>query len=301
MTKILLYNRKTKSLEKEVVTGRLLMRMIYSNRFGLRVTERFLKNKGFSVWYGNLLKKDSSKKRIPAFIKQHNIPIEEILDDIKSFKSFNDFFIRKLKPSAREIDHQKNVFISPADARLIVYQLDETKVVPVKGVDFHLDQIIKDKELSEKYKNGLCFVFRLAPADYHRFCYVDSGSHRKILRLGQYYHSVHPIALSSKAEVFQHNHREFCEVKTDNFDDILWIDVGAMGVSKIIQNHPESNTFKKGDEKGYFEFGGSTIIIITKKDVVQLDDDIQEYSSKGIETKVLYGSGIGKKRVSGEG
>ncbi|MEK7434027.1 MAG: phosphatidylserine decarboxylase [Cyanobacteriota bacterium] len=293
MKKIFLYNRKTKKIEEEIITGKLLIKLIYNNKIGLKLTEKILKKPKFSFWYGNLLKTKRSKNKINSFIKQHSLDINEIEDRLDSFKSFNDFFIRKLKKTSREIDHDKTAFISPADSRLIVYKIEKNTIIPVKGINFKLEQIINNKKIAEKYEDGLCFVFRLAPADYHRFCYIDDGIHGKIKSLGSYYHSVHPIALQSNSEVFQHNYREFCEIQTKNFDEILWLDVGALGVSKIIQNKPLGGEIKKGEEKGYFEFGGSTIIIVTKKNIIKLDDDIKDYSFAGIETKIKYGEKIG--------
>lgn len=293
MKKIILYNRQEKKLEEEIITGKVFINLIYKNKIGFRLTERILKTRRFSYWYGNLLKKDSTKKRIHAFIKQHKLDINEIEKPLDSFKNFNDFFIRKLKPDARKIDYNKNTFISPADSRLIVYNINKNTIIPVKGINFKLEELVKDKSISDKYENGLCFIFRLAPADYHRFCYPDNGYHEKIIPLGSYYHSVHPIALASNAKVFQHNYREFCEIKTENFDELLWLDVGALGVSKIIQHFPKGTNFKKGEEKGYFEFGGSTIILIAKKDTILLDNDIKDYSISGIETRVKYGEKIG--------
>jgi len=207
----------------------------------------------------------------------------------------NDFFIRKLKDTARPVASSPDILISPADARLSVYKLELDTVIPVKGQKFSLTQLTNDQALSEKYHNGYCLVFRLAPPDYHRFGYIDEGVQGPIIKLGDYYHSVNPVALESNLPVFQRNYREYCEIKTENFGDVLDIDVGAMGVSKMIQNHPKGWNCKKGEEKGYFEFGGSTTILILQSGVAEIDRDILEYSEKGIETIVKYGSAIGKK------
>lgn len=297
MKAITLYNRAKKVLEKEIVFGEALMHFMYENKFGITLTEKILKKKAFSVFYGNLLKKASSKNKILPFIKQHNIKVEEILDPIESFSCFNDFFIRKLKPNARPIDFDKDALISPADSRLIVYKLEKDTIIPVKGLNFTLYELTMDQEISKKYENGYCLVFRLAPADYHRFCYLDNGYHKEIKIIGDYFHSVNPIALESNKPIFQGNYREMCELFTENFGEVLSIEVGALGVSKIVQNHPLGTTFKRGDEKGYFEFGGSTVIMIFKENTIKIADDILDYSKIGIESLITYGSTIGSKAL----
>ncbi len=296
MEKITLYNRESNSLEEEIVFGKSFMDFMYSTKSGILLTELVLKKPFFSKFYGNLLKKPASKKKIESFIKKNKIDTSEIASPISTFESFNEFFIRKLKPEARPVAIGPDIFISPADARLLVYKLNENTVIPVKGKKFTVPELVGDNVLSEKYQNGLCMVFRLAPVDYHRFCFVDDGYQSPVKPIGKFFHSVNPIALESDLPVFQENYREYCELKTKNFGEILDIDVGALGVSKIIQHFPKGTDFKKGDEKGYFEFGGSTTILILKSGIVNIDEDIVEYSAKGIETRVKYGSAIGKKK-----
>jgi phosphatidylserine decarboxylase len=294
MGKITLYNRERKILENELVYGEPFLRLIYGTGPGLFLAELLLKKKFFSLFYGNLLKKPSSRKKINPYIRDHHINLEEIEDPLDSFASFNDFFIRKLKPEARPVENDPDTLISPADSRLSVFKIKHDTVFPVKGKNFSLFQLTNDTSLSEKYLNGICLVFRLAPADYHRFCYLDNGVQGPVKQLGSFYHSVSPIALESNLGVFEGNYREFCELKTENFGDVLDIDIGAMGVSKIVQNNPGGGAFKKGQEKGYFEFGGSTIVIVMQPGTVRIDDDIFEYSRLGIETLVRYGASIGR-------
>jgi phosphatidylserine decarboxylase len=295
MSEILLYNREKQSLEKEVVSGKKLLKFMYSSKVGLKLTNKVLKKKAFSTIYGNLFKKEYSKSKIASFIKEHNINVSEIEGTLEQFNSFNEFFIRKLKPSARPLNLEQNIFISPADARLIVYPINEDLIIPVKGINFTIQALFKNESLVEKYKNGLCMVFRLAPADYHRFCYMDEGEHSKALSIGKYLHSVNPYALEQNLPVFTENIREYCELKTKNFEELMFMEVGALGVSKIVQNYPNGTNFVKGQEKGYFEFGGSTIIVLVKQNIIKIDTDIADYSSVGIETLVKYGSSIAKR------
>lgn len=295
MKKIIIYNREKKILEEEKIYGQKILEYLYTKKIGLFLTKSIFKRKFFSKVYGNQLKTKFSKRKILDFIEKNSIDTNEFLDDINSFKSFNDFFIRKLKENARPIVKDKNILISIADSRLSVFKIQHDIIIPVKGRYFTLEQITNNSDLIQKYLNGVCLIFRLAPVDYHRFCYVDDGFQNKIIKLGNFYNSVHPIALESNLPVFQSNYREYCEIETENFGTVLHIDIGALGVSKIIQNNPEGKECKKGEEKGYFEFGGSTSILVFCKNTIQIDEDILEYSKQGIEVLVKYGSAIGKK------
>lgn len=295
MKKILIYNREKKEIEEEKMYGQKILEYLYTKKTGLFLTKSVLKRKFFSKIYGNQLKTKFSKRKILDFIDKNSIDTSEFLDDINSFKSFNDFFIRKLKDEARPVSQDKDTLISIADSRLSVFKVQHDIVIPIKGRYFTLEQITNDSDLIQKYLNGICLIFRLAPVDYHRFCFVDTGIQGKIVNLGDFYNSVHPIALESNLPVFQSNYREYCEIETENFGHVLHIDIGALGVSKIIQNYPEGQECKKGQEKGYFEFGGSTSILVLKNKTVEIDEDIIEYSRKGIEVLVKYGASIGKK------
>jgi len=297
MSKIQLYNRKSKTVEEEIVFEKQFIDFFYGNKFGLFLTDLILKKAFVSKILGMRENLSSSKKRIKPFIEKYKINTDEILEPLESFKTFNEFFTRKLIPSAREVDMNKNILISPADARLLAYKIEKNTVIPVKGLRFTLNELIGDESVSKNYNKGTCLVFRLAPVDYHRFIYIDNGTHEEIKQLGKDFHSVNPLALKNKFPVFQKNYREYCVLKTANFGDVIHVDVGALGVGKIIQNNREKSSFLKGEEKGYFEFGASTIILIFKPSMVRMDKDIIDFSKKGIETIVKCGSSIGEKKT----
>jgi phosphatidylserine decarboxylase len=295
MKKIIVYNREKKQLEEEKVYGQKILEYLYTSKTGLFLTKSIFKRKFFSKIYGNRLKTKFSKKKIMDFIIKNSIDTSEFLEDVKSFNSFNDFFIRKLKDGSRPISQDKNSLISVADSRLSVFKIQHDIVIPIKGRYFTLGQITNNENIVKRYLNGICLIFRLAPSDYHHFCFVDSGLQSKIISLGHFYNSVNPIALESNLPVFQSNYREYCEIETENFGCVLHVDVGALGVSKIVQHYPQGTNCKKGQEKGYFEFGGSTCILFFQNKTVEIDEDIIEYSQKGIEVIVKYGSSIGRK------
>ncbi|MGH9753694.1 MAG: phosphatidylserine decarboxylase [Blastocatellia bacterium] len=295
MEPILLYNRKTGSLEEEVVFEKDVMEFLYGSRLGFFITELLFKHRWATELYARLQHGPGSKAKIRKFVESHGVNIDEIERPIESFNSFNEFFIRRLKPSARPIDRDPESLISIADCRLSVYPIREDAVYPVKARSFTIAQLVGDEEIAANYMGGLCLIFRLAPIDYHRFGYVDDCEQSPVEAINGFYRSVHPLSLRMMRAVFTENRREYCVLRTANFGEVVHIDVGATGVGRIIQRHPDGGRFRRGEEKGYFEFGGSTVILLLKPDAAKIDDDIAEYSSRGIETIVRYGEKIGGK------
>jgi phosphatidylserine decarboxylase len=290
-----LFNRNTKKIEYENTIRVNGLYFLYSNFLGKALTYSILNKKLISVLYGKFVKSKRSLKNIPAFIKHYNIDVEEIKRPLDSFNSFNDFFIRELKDNARPIDPNPVNLISPADSRLFVFDLSKKELLPVKGYWYTLNNLLKDETLEKEYSNGWCFVYRLAPADYHRFCYIDNGSHGAVRKIPGVLHSVHPIALSVTKSLLAKNYRELTILNTVNFGKVLHLEVGALLVGKIVQRTRDAHAFLRGEEKGWFEFGGSTIIQIFSRGSIIPDADILEQSAQHIETLVKIGEKVGVK------
>jgi phosphatidylserine decarboxylase len=297
MEPTLLYNRKSGSLEEETVFEKDVMEFLYGSRLGFFITELLFKHRWATELYARLQHGPGSKQKIRKFVESHGVNLDELERPIESFNTFNEFFIRKLKASARPIDCDPSSLISIADCRLSAYPIREDAVYPVKAESFTLARLLGGDETAASYANGyadgLCLIFRLAPVDYHRFGYVDDCEQSPVERINGFYRSVHPLSLRKMKAVFTENRREYCILKTANFGEIVHIDVGATGVGRIVQRHPGGGRCARGEEKGYFEFGGSTVILLLKPGAAKIDDDIAEYSGRGIETIVRYGENIG--------
>ncbi|HEU0176078.1 MAG TPA: phosphatidylserine decarboxylase [Blastocatellia bacterium] len=301
MEPIMLYNRKTGSLQEEAVFEKDVMEFLYGSRLGFFITELLFKHRWATELYARLQHGPGSKSKIRKFVDSHGVNLDELDRPIGSFNTFNEFFIRRLKPSARPIDRAPASLISIADCRLSVYPIREDAVYPVKAGSFTIARLLGDEQTAvgyaanyaANYAGGLCLIFRLAPVDYHRFGYVDDCDQSPVESINGFYRSVHPLSLRRMKAVFTENRREFCILKTMNFGEVLHIDVGATGVGRIVQNHPGGGRFTRGEEKGYFEFGGSTVILLLKPGAAKIDDDIASFSGRGIETIVRYGEKIG--------
>lgn len=188
----------------------------------------------------------------------------------------------------RKIDKKKEVLISPYDGKLMVYKLNKENTFKVKHSYYTIEELIGEK--ISGYENGYALIFRLCVDDYHRYIFIDDGIKGKSKNIKGKLHTVRPIAIN-KYKVFIQNERTITILHTTNFDDVIQIEVGALMVGKIINNNKIK--FKKGDEKGYFKFGASTIIILINN--VKIDEDIINNSQNNIETIVKLGEKIGIK------
>jgi phosphatidylserine decarboxylase len=290
------YNRKTKDYEIEKVAGEKYLNWTYSSPIGMTLLEALIKKKLFSSLYGWYLDRGFSRKKIESFINEFNLDMSVAEKQQQHFTSFNDFFYRKLKPHARPIDMNKSSVVSLGDGKLYAYEnIDLDKLVQVKGFTYSLRELIKDDKTAEKYADGTCLILRLCPTDYHRFHFIDSGVCKDTVKISGAYYSVNPVALQKVEKLFCENKREWSVFQSDNFGEVLYVEVGATCVGSIIQTYTPNKKINKGDEKGYFKFGGSTVILFFEPNRIKIDSDIIEQTKQGIETYVLMGEKIGDR------
>ncbi len=262
----------------------------YGNPVGRSVVKVF-SMPVFSKVAGKFLDGKTSRVMIKKFVKKNDIDVNEFED--KKYKSFNDFFTRKRKDL--KIKNEKNILVSPSDARLMVLKIDENGIFNIKGANYNISDLLDEDAIYNNFIGGDLLIFRLCKDDYHRYHYIDNGVQGKSVFIPGTLNTVRPIALR-KVKVFKRNAREYTVLHTNNFDDVVQVEVGAILVGRIVNIHHGEYAFKKGEEKGYFEFGGSTIVLMFKKDIIELDEDIVNNSSEDVETLVKVGTKIGIKK-----
>lgn len=293
-SKIKYIERKTGEIKVEKVPGEKYLKFLYYNPLGELPLNLVVKKKFLTEYYGKQMDKPESVKKIPSFIEAADINISEAKKKVEEFTSFNDFFYRELKNGARPIDFSQDVLTSPADGKILVFEdLEKEKEFYIKGDRFTLEEFFANKELAEKYRDGVFMIVRLAPIDYHRFHFPTDGVISKSKLVDGVYYSVSTHAIKKNFRILCENKREYSILKTERFGDIAMFEVGATMVGGIKQTYSPDTTVKKGDEKGYFYFGGSTCVLVFEKGKVHIDRDLVENSKKGIETKVYMGEKIG--------
>ena len=226
---------------------------------------------------------------ISRFIKKNGISAEEY--ELGNLKCFNDCFVRRVKEGQRPIELSPDALISPCDGRLSAYRIKEDTVLPIKQSRYTISSLLAGDGISKKYENGVCLVYRLCVDNYHRYCYIDAGSKGKNVFIKGKLHTVRPVALES-LPVFTENCREYTVMETENFGTVTQVEVGAMLVGKI-KNHHEEYSFLRGEEKGLFLYGGSTIVVLLEKGRAVLPEELFEATERGEETLVKYGEQLG--------
>ncbi len=293
------YDRKTKTYQIEKVAGEKMIHWTYSSPVGMKFLEKIVKKKACSSFYGWYLDRPISRRKIHPFVNKFSLDLSISEKGLKEFSSFNDFFYRKLKSSARQIPQDPNSFISLGDGKLLAYEnINMDRLVQVKGITYSLKELIQDSPVAEKYQGGTCLILRLSPTDYHRFHFIDSGYCEPTKRIKGSYYSVNPLALQKVDKLFCANKREWSIFHSDHFGDVLYVEVGATFVGSIIQTYTPHEKVNRGDEKGYFKFGGSTVILFLEKGYVTMDKDIVEQTKKGFETYILLGEKIGTRLLN---
>ncbi|MDO8059180.1 phosphatidylserine decarboxylase ['Crotalaria aegyptiaca' phytoplasma] len=282
---------RTNNKHKQV-TSSWLQKFLYQDiqkkwwkRFLLRIFISRIFSKIFSFYLNSIFSRIHVKKII---IKNR---INTSLFTQNSFKSYNDFFIRVYKKINFDASH--STFISPGEGQIRIFNINADSFFNIKNTSYHLNDLLKNDYLVQKYLNGFLVMLRLQIFDYHRYIFVDQGiQDEKHVKIKGRLHTVNPIAFKY-FNVFSENSREYTVLKTCNFGDIIQMEVGALLVGKI-NNHP-IRSFQKGQEKGFFSFGGSVIVLLIEPNKIKFNQLILNNSQIGAETKVSIGETIGFK------
>lgn len=228
---------------------------------------------------------------IKPYVKRYQIDLS--LYEPVTYQSFNQFFTRKIKPECRPFAMGERELASPCDGKLTVFPITQDAQFLVKGQPYTVATLLRNEALAEEVQGGYCFIFRLTVDDYHRYHYFDSGEKGENVFLPGVLHTVRPIALEN-CPVFCENSREYTVLRTDHFGTAIQVEVGALLVGRIRNHHP-AGPVQRGAEKGMFEFGGSTVILLFPKDVVQPEQTLLDRTAAGEETPVQCGAVIGRK------
>ena len=254
------------------------LKFLYNTVIG-RIILKVATTKFIANTYAKYMNSKFSKRKIKKFIVKNNINMNEYIK--QDYKSFNDFFMRNIKPEKRKLE---DGLIAICDSKLSVYKLDNDSKFNIKDSIYTVKELIGE---DKKYKYAL--IFRLCVDDYHHYIFPDDGKVLSSKYINGKLHTVQPIALK-KYKVFHENSREVTFLDCKNLGDVCIVEVGALMVGKIVNEKVDN--FKKGDEKGHFEFGGSTVIMLTNKDI-DINKKIIDNTNNDIETIVKMGENIG--------
>ena len=266
-----------------------MLNFLYNNFFG-RILLKIIYKPAISRICGKFMDSKMSLVLIPSFVKKHHIDLSEYTTT--DFGCFNDFFTRKIKPELRKFDEDENNFCAPCDGMLSIFSIHDSLVLPIKQSHYSISDLLLNDELASDFSDGLCLTFRLGVNNYHRYSYFDSGNKSENIFIPGVLHTVRPLALG-KFPVYVRNCREYTVMDTVHFGKCIQIEVGALMVGKIV-NEQGSGAFTRGIEKGHFEYGGSTIVILLKNNCMDLRAEFKEIIDSCEEIPIKMGDVIGR-------
>lgn len=291
---IVYYDRYAGKTKPEGIFGEKPLRWAYETLAGRVCLEAFIKRKWFSALYGWWADLPSSAKEIPRFLERFDVDPDEFLSSPKEFRTFNEFFYRKLKPEARPIDDAENSVCFPADGRhLLIPDLSRESHIYAKGRKMDLAELVGDDELAERFSDGMAVLSRLCPTDYHRFHFPAGGRFGEPELIQGSLYSVNPIALKRRISYLLENKRRVSLISDSPVGDYLFLEIGATNVGSIVDTAQSGEIVSKGEEKGYFRFGGSMVITVFQKGRICPAEDLSAKSLEEVEIYARMGDKMG--------
>lgn len=289
------FNRYTGRIEEEKVPNSSFIHWLYEKKAGRCFLKTIVRHPWFSKVMGGYFNLALSRSKISRFIKDYNIHMDNFIEPENGYRSFNDFFARQLKSGKRLIDLKPNTVVFPADARHLGFQkIDDCQKFFIKGKAFNLHQLIQDEEIAQQFHEGTIVISRLCPADYHRFHFPHEGTISPSHLINGWLYSVSPLALRKSVENFHENKRWWSCLSHEQYGKTLLIEVGATCVGATRQTYQANTHVRKNQEKGYFLFGGSTVITVFQKDRVRLAEDLITKTQQGYELYAHCGDFMGE-------
>jgi len=290
------FNRHSGAVETEEVYGEGFLRWTYGHPLGAISLNAFVKRPFFSAWYGRRMSTAKSAARVAPFIAKYGLDPSDFADPPGSFRSFNEFFYRKLNPTARPVDPDETSVVFPADGRHLGFQrASAIEGVFVKGQKFDLADLLGDADLAARYADGALVLSRLCPVDYHRFHFPAAGTPGETRLIEGPLFSVSPIALRKRLSYLWTNKRTITALQTEHLGTVLLLEIGATCVGTIRQTFSPGKSVEKGAEKGYFAFGGSSTITIFEPGAVRLEQDLADHSSRQTELYAKVGTRMARR------
>ncbi|PKK40683.1 Phosphatidylserine decarboxylase [Clostridiaceae bacterium JG1575] len=290
---LIVYDPHTKRFEKEQVAGEGILKVLYGTAPGTLLLNGLIKRKAVQLFAGAYCDSPFSVSRIKPFIEDYGIPMAEAVIPPGGFRTFNEFFTRALRPGARPLPAKGCHLVSPADARVrVATDLAIDAALQAKGHPYHLAELLGDASLAEPFEGGTLFTLRLNPTDYHRFHYPISCMDLGSAHFPGAYYSVNPLALQRIPELYLKNKRVVTYLRHPSLGPIALVQVGATSVGSI-HHRRGAGPARIGEEKGYFAFGGSTLLVLTPPSPGwAIREDLLLLSAKGLEVRLRQGESL---------
>lgn len=292
---ITFFNRRTRRIETERIYGESWLRFIYGgNPLGKLSLAAVVRRAWFSAWYGWRMNRPVSANKVLPFVVDYEVDADEFDRPATAFRTFNDFFYRRLRAGARPIAAGADAAVFPADGRHLAYQnVDTADGFYAKGKKFTLAALLGDEALAREFAGGAMLISRLCPVDYHRFHFPVSGVPGEARAINGWLYSVSPLALRINPGYLTENKRMVTLVESPRFGRVAVLELGATMVGAILQSYAPGRAVEKGDEKGMFAFGGSCVITLFQRGRIRFEADLIEHTAEQREVYARMGDRLG--------
>ena len=277
------------NLEQERICPERLMRLIYENPVGGASLLWLVKRKAVSRLYGLYCRTPLSAKGIPKFIEKYNIDMEGCNG---RYKNFAQFFAREKENVLFPED--STTLGSPCEGLVSVFpDIEQGQVIAAKGASFSLEELFADYGLAKEYEGGTMISIRLTPANYHRMHFFDNGTVTDTRMIKGDLYSVSPLALRRVVRLYCRNKRAIIKFSTENFGDVVLVEVGATFVGSIVHCFTKGQAVERGQVASYFKPGGSLVLMFLKKGKFVPSAELAHRTIEGYETKMPIGEPLG--------
>jgi phosphatidylserine decarboxylase len=289
-------DRATGNLVKEKIYARGFLDWSYNTRMGQWLTDIVFRQRWVSSLYGWLHRRSWSKRKIRRFVSAMNIDMTESLRTVEQFASFNDFFVREIDTSKRNINNDPSVCVAPTDGKVLAYpEIGAGRSFRIKRSEFNLLELVQRRDVAELFDGGSMIISRLALSDYHHVHFPDSGIPGAAFAIFGKYYAGGPYSMARLVPFYRENYRMFTLFDSEHFGRMGIVEIGAFTVGSIRQTYTPNLHVAKGDRKGFFELGGSTVVLVFQKNAITLDEDLCKNEERGLETYVRFGDSIGRQ------
>lgn len=263
------------------------LRVLYHTHWG-RLLQPIITRRLLSELAALGRRRRGSARAIPQFCADYGVDLGDFAAPPDGFRSFAEFFIRPWAEGARPLPPTEGVFAAPADGKLLLVPLDGRRLV-VKGIRYDLADLLGDPDLASRFAGGTAVVVRLTVDDAHRFCAPATGRAIRHGRIRARLHTVGPAG--GRIPFLVTNSRCWELFATGSFGEIACVEIGALLVGRIV--HTRQPSVVAGEERGRFELGGSTVVVLSRPSAVVFDEDLRTWSARGFETRVRARQQIG--------
>jgi phosphatidylserine decarboxylase len=288
-------DRRLGALKTDPIYAAGFLMWCYNTRPGRFLTRLLLSRRFVSALYGWYYNRPWTRRRILPFARSMAVNLDELADPIESFSSFAAFIRREIDLTKRRIDADPQNCVAPCDGRLLAYSRVEAGTsFEIKGGLFDMKRLLGDAALAERFDGGAIVVLRLYLSDYHHFHFPDSGIPGEPRFLPGRYFAVSPYATEWTVSFYGENHRVVTLFESDYFGSIGMVEVGAFVVGSVRQCFVPGRRVAKGAHKGFFDLGGSIVVLLFEPGAVSIDKDLCDNTLAGLETYVFMGESIGR-------